>query len=491
MFNYFRQWEPNPVLLFELRQAVRNRLVIGLMLLYLLITVTVCFVLLCGENELVNYFYNYLHIFSHFPNNATQLAFLVFFSYYAFTTLTLVIFAALRTASDRLQESPVLFTMLSAQRIVFGKMLFGIVIGLLFLSITLPFLCVAYLMKGLDLRAVFYGAISYFCLIQIQYFVTVAFFAGAKNYTRIGVITLPLLLLQYLLVLFGIYGLPVVAVSSLHAPRVFVDILSFFFLAMLSAFLLATVQFVPKTSNRMFPIRVMFFVIQLLLSAAVLIGLVLKKDLNNEIFLTIFIDFLYFCFTIPFLFLFCICERDTVSERIKQTIPFSFCRRLLAFPFYTGAANAMVWCVLTLLLEGVVIYVPFLFFRSSIFNDYEALRSGFNFGLLFFNYCATTLLFYNLLLYRWISRTRNWMFPFILVAVFILFVLFANWIARFFSVSINMYKILEKLPFLPIFIPDMSEAFYSLQLSIGISWFLVLAVIGLPWLRRHFKEFRR
>ncbi|MDR1964065.1 MAG: hypothetical protein LBQ50_09835 [Planctomycetaceae bacterium] len=62
---------------------------------------------------------------------------------------------------------------------------------------------------------------------------------------------------------------------------------------------------------------------------------------------------------------------------------------------------------------------------------------------------------------------------------------------RFFSVYINLSDILEKLPFLPIPIFGMGEAFYSLQLSIGISWFLLLAVIGLPWLRRHFKEFRR
>jgi hypothetical protein len=482
--RYFRQWELNPVLLFELRQTVRNRLVMGLMLLYLLMTVVICSDQLCGLNLIGNFFV------SHSANNAVRLAALVLLSYYVFTTLTLVLFAAVRTASDELQESSALYTLLSPFRIVLGKMLFGGVIVLLFMSMTLPFISTAYLMRGLDVRLIFCGIIMYFFLIQIHYLITIAFFAGAKSYGKVGAAIFVLLFWQSLLAFWG-FEIGTLAINIKFLTTIIV--ISVFSLVII--FLFATTRFAPKTSNYMFPVRVTVTGIQLFLCAIFLTAIIWKIEITEESFFFPFImNLIYFNFIVPFLFLYCICEPETISTRIKQTIPRSFLKRLLVFPFYTGAANAMVWCALTLFFAGIVTGVLFLF------DDFSYRRSDtvllmcniLSFELLIIDYCATTLLIYNLLLHRWISRSWNWVFPFFLVAVIILFSIFAKQITGLFSLTIiDLNQILDQLPFLPIPISFIEPFYIFRKMSVSIIWFLVLAAISVPWLYRHFKAFRR
>jgi hypothetical protein len=244
----------------------------------------------------------------------------------------------------------------------------------------------------------------------------------------------------------------------------------------------------------MFPLRVTLTSIQLLIFILVLIGLSVQRIIGYLPLQSLLSDIIGdFHLLVPLLFLYCICEPETVFKRIKRTIPLSFSKRLFLFPFYTGAANAMVWCVLTLFIEGVLLLLFSHENPTDKTNDIVPLLHGcFNFGLLIFNYCATTLLIYHLLLRRWISRSWNWVFPFVFVAVIILFLVFTNWIAnRFFSAFINPFALLEQLPLVPNPISAFIVSDSLREMSIEMIWFAVLAVTGFRWLRRHFKAFRQ
>jgi hypothetical protein len=275
----------------------------------------------------------------------------------------------------------------------------------------------------------------------------------------------------------------------------------FSFLFVTGLFVFLTAQFAPATSNRMFPFRVILTIFQLFLSILFLISFIWETTFGDvSLFLfTSHLNLAVFLFLIPFLFLYCICEPEKLSRRIKQTIPVSFPKRLLAFPFYTGAANAMVWCVLTLFFEGVILafQIQFRDFHHTSSEDIATplLCVFFRFGLLMLDYCATTLLIYHLLLRRWISRSWNWVFPFVFVAVIILFLVFTNWIAsQFLLPSFYPQKFLNHLKFLPTPRLESSVSTFSMvwdELRIGVIWFLILAAIGFRWLYRRFNAFRR
>lgn len=185
--------------------------------------------------------------------------------------------------------------------------------------------------------------------------------------------------------------------------------------------LLSAVQLAPENSNRMLPVRVVL---------AVLYGLFLYASTSGLLFLmnshavvsshekAFFIFFFLYVLVGPFVFtgfvLIFICERENYSARMGRSIPSEFLKRLLCFPFYTGAANAMVWAILFLLLKAVFVR----FFCSALpvifpppLDSEEIQRfivSDFSFNLLFFDYAATTLLLYNLVLHRYYSREWNW-----------------------------------------------------------------------------------
>lgn len=482
--HYSLSFEANPVLIYELRQIVRNRVILAIFSLYLAILAVFVGASILPNAKILEEIGNFFWYIGT-PNQQNLGAFVAsgtLLIYYVFTAVVLMGFAALRTTTDRLNENPMFYSPLPAWRIVIGKLLFGIVVNLLFLSATLPFLCAAYLLRGVDILMLCWSVLIFGCLILLQYFITVMFYAGAIGMLRVIFLSLPMLFLQFLLSLFGLF----VALSCASEISRGVDwglaiILSLMFVVfMLVSGVLALVQFSPPTSNRMLPLRILLTSLHLAAIVGVLL-IALIKGWGNIHDMACAIN-LVFCFTFPYLFLIFVCERVEYSARIRRTIPEDFQLRLLVFPFYTGAANAIAWCLLAFILEliGLGFITSNTSLRSSMF---WITLNGLSSGLLFFDYCVTALLLYNLVFYRSFPREMIW-FP---IFCFFAMMLVAFYLAIF--MVRRVWDFAEMLFFLPNPLCVDDNNFISMQLTLAVVWLIALMLPGLPWIVRHFAKF--
>lgn len=485
--------EPNPILLFELRQAVRNRFVNGLLLLYLaIVTALFYFTFRVDASALPP-------LTPMLPTIVTEFATLqllrLLLVYYAFTATTLVLFGAVRTASDRLEDSPALSTALSPRQIVSGKMQFGLVFGLLFLSVTFPLMTGAYLMRGLDIRVLLIGAFFYYSLVQVQYFLTVAVFSTASTMGRLIAAMTVTVVAQVLLVYFTFQVVPNLIEDLSNPP----DIITLIFAMLMCLLIIVTVMlfiyifavagFSPESSNRMLPIRVSLSVVQVLLITTALIVCVAELAGLKGVSLVsrfVYIPNFLFWMSFPFVFALFICERETLPRRIRKTIPKTITRRFCVFPFCTGAAGAMTWCVLALVCEYLQHLVAYQCRTGEFRNNWSSL----NFGFMFFNYCATVLILYNLILKRWIARQWNWTLPLFVAGLLLVFIVFASLISVWLGFYFDPWQFFERFPVLPIPWSDQVPHLVYLQIYVSRIWFLVLVVIGMPWVYRRFKDFQ-
>ena len=495
-------FEPNSVLLYELRQAVRNRAVLVLLFAYLAVLALFLAAAIMPESEILSWISSRTGGLIgdwYGLNKTTAVAMTMLAVYYVFTSVTLVGFAAGKTLGDRLHENPILYSPYAPWRIVLGKLLFGIVVSLLFLSATLPFLAVAYLMRGVDLRIVAMGMLLFFGVTQWHYFATVTFYAGATSKYRAFFCSLPLFSI-HLLLSFSMVGVPSLAGEMLHnssAFWAFFILFTLFFVLMFLAFLLSWVQYAPESSNRMLPVRVSLSVVQGIIGLA-FTGAIVYYHFTGKSFDDTGFELAYILFGIfvPFFFPVMICERDRLSYRIRKTIPETFGRRLCVFPFYTGVAGAMAWMFGVILFEGFLLLLVIVFFPGPLSSDYEyaEIVHPFSYGLLCFDYCVTTIILYNALLHRWMSRQWNWVPLFVMLGLPPLFMMTLVFIEIFTSYSVihrifEGYKY-EMLFFMPVPWPSMNRDFTNNQLLLAVFWACIVVPIGAVWGRRRFLEFQ-
>ncbi len=488
----------NPVLVYHLRQMVRSRVVVTLMLFYLAAMALPLFTGLAahsvgGPLPLRNWL---MFGPASIVETATVTAVFLLLFYYIFTTVTLVGFAITHTAVDRLREHPLFFSPLSAGRLISGKLQFSFVVSFLFLSLTLPFLAAAFLMRGVDIRIVFWTALVYFCLTQLQYFVTVMFYSGGTSITRIVLFTFPWGVCQFLLSVFGLFGAGTVVINQIVYNNDFniLVICGLLFLCfMLTTGVLALVQISPAPANRMLPVRVHLVAAHLgflaVLWCYVIYGVITAQATWDSLG---YINQAHtgFCCLFPYIFLVFICERDFLSDRIRRTIPRSFFGRIFTFPFYTGLAKAQAVCARVFVFE--LAYIASIWgINTSNFNDYWTNVNALSSGLLFFDYCTTAVLIYNLALHRFFSRQWNWVPVFGFFAVVLLFVIGVEIMHDFFRIGGGLVHDLYDFWFLPnpLWIPE--ESFIVKQLTLAGVWLFILAVTGAPWMHRRFRAFVR
>ena len=144
----WREWELNPVIVKELRQAVRSWTVTGMLLLFLV----VLFITSLG----------FLITQSFDVNSDLQLGGTVFSVFVVLlagaSILFIPLYTAVRVAFERQENNPDLLyvTTLSPFRIMLGKFLCSAYIVLLFFSACMPFMAFTNLLRGVDLPTVFY-----------------------------------------------------------------------------------------------------------------------------------------------------------------------------------------------------------------------------------------------------------------------------------------------------------------------------------------------
>ena len=142
----WREWEMNPVLLKELRQAMRNQFLIGALMMVLATLFLTCVAILTRQKFL--------------PREETSLGLFIFRALLGILTAISLVFIPLyvgiRIALERLEARLDLMfaTTLTPRRIVRGKLFCGVYLAGLFFSLCLPFMAFTTLLRGVDLPTI-------------------------------------------------------------------------------------------------------------------------------------------------------------------------------------------------------------------------------------------------------------------------------------------------------------------------------------------------
>ncbi|MDR0336083.1 MAG: ABC transporter permease [Planctomycetaceae bacterium] len=370
----------NPLLLRELRQQVRNRFIITLINLYVAVLVLVCLAnLLFQQNSLQIHGVGGIL----FSGLAVTMGIACFFA--------VVVYTAFTTASERINNDLMFTSALKPSTIVFGKVFAGAILTVLLMSITAPFVMVAYLLRGLDIEMVARTFLGLFVMIQVCNGIAICLSSNIRTKTQmVGIICGGFFVFMTLLNFI---------ISFIYFPfgsgvNPWIQLFWLFLLigSIYSIFLAAAIASIaPSTSNRLLPIRltvtVIYFgslLISFVFSSPMVAGMPLGMTTDTVvIWVYVWMGILAVLMLMP------VCERETWSRRIKRTLPKNRFFRAVLFPFYTGSANSLVW----LALLGFGIFVVVITQTEEFFNTaaFDWLLFSFNWLLFSFDYCVTAM----------------------------------------------------------------------------------------------------
>jgi hypothetical protein len=340
----WRDWELNPIVVKELRQAVRSWAVTGMLLLFLVVlfAASLSFLAMGGDDL------------------ETALGSQMFSAFTVILAIASVLFIPLymgiRVASERQENNPDLFyiSTLTPARIIRGKFLCGVYMAVLFFSACMPFMAFTNLLRGVDLPTIFF---ILFCLFLVVCAANmIAIFLGCVSASRplkiliaiAGVIAsfwlvVPLLGYSFFFLNSGIatsMGGSRFWITAFTAVAVGVAVTGLFFF-------LAVGMVSPPSANRALPIRIYMTAIWLL-TGMLGLGWMAKSGSSDAInvwaglMLALLISSL----------LVVIANTDQLSQRVRRAIPRSFVKRVFAFLFFNGPGGGLIWVGLLMCATG-------------------------------------------------------------------------------------------------------------------------------------------
>jgi hypothetical protein len=479
-FINWRGWELNPIVIKELRQAVRSWAVTGMLLLFLTVLFITSLIFLVTQSFDVDV---------NMQLGGTMFsAFMVILA--GASVFFIPLYVGIRVATERQENNPDLLyvSTLSPARIIRGKFLSGAYMALLFFSACMPFMAFTNLLRGVDLPTVFF--ILFYLFLVVCAANMVAIFFACLPMSR------PFKILLAIYGFFQSFGLilPLVSVSfemmrsgvgAMMSGRDFwIGALSYVGIGLAIAglfFALSVALISPPSSNRALPMRIYLTVIWLL-GGLLSFGWVVQTGEAGRMFAWTYPTFVVMMFAL----LVTISNSDEISLRVRRTIPKSGLKRALAFVFFNGAAGGLLWAVLILVATYFVTKEVTLLFPKSMTPSDEGRH--------------------------WFATTTAYAFAYALAALFIhrkflpkrppklagvLAVLLAGaWaivpsIILFFLNQLS-WKSVEGLQLGNIFnvfsLRDDDQRLYHLYFAFG--WLLVMMVINAKWFLQQVKKFR-
>jgi hypothetical protein len=481
-FGQFVDNRINPIVVKELRQAVQARyIIVGLQLFLLVLVSVTCLMILVAINSRQG------QDLSEIREMGTALFATLAIILYISSALLIVPYTGIRLAAEQLRGDLMFITTLKARSVVTGKFLSGVLVTLLLYSAALPFLTLAYLLRGIDIPTILYIFFLTFLLVQ-------TFNAGALVLASFRV-KLPAMLMLGLLGFIGLINAGVASIqmaffsflwgfgmggSMIPELEGIVIMFSVFLLVIGTMLVLANVNLAPPSSNRMLPLRI-FMTIVLTLSFFLFWwgGTAAGGGPSDAIIAW------FFLFTPLWILmmLIAVCERESWGTRISRTIPLNPLLRLLVFPFYTGAPNGIFWCILAFLGMMAV-----LIFHSLEYGNSQDVPATLAFFLLFvFAYCTTAMLLRNTLFRRVMKKSQVAILAFLMVALFS-----AGGMLLDFAVNPQGYQDYQHSPILApnlflLFGGGAEEA--PIQVATSLLWSIMAGLFTLSWFVPKLKRF--
>ncbi|HEY1789387.1 MAG TPA: hypothetical protein VGJ73_14605 [Verrucomicrobiae bacterium] len=470
-FTNWREWELNPIVVKELRQAVRSWTVTGMLLL--LLTILLVASLLFFGFQAAD------------ADPDVQLGTEMFSAFAVILAIASLVFIPLylgiRVAAERPENNPDLLyvSTLSPARIILGKFLCGAYMAVLFFSACMPFMAFTNLLRGVDLPTVFF--ILFYLFLTVCGVNMVAIFFGCIPASR------------PFKVLFAIFG---ILVSLYMIGRVIAYAFMFmnfgigttmggrdFWSTTLTAvaveaavtglfYVMSVAMVSPPSSNRALPIRVYITVIWLL-TVLVEVAWLAKHGRSDT----------FDAWTVPMFVLLLlsllvvISNSDTLSNRVRRAIPRAPWKRFFAFLFFNGAAGGLVWIAAMMAATFLVSFRIFSLFPSYVAGSGDELLSLGAFAVYAFAYALTALFIHRTFFRHRPAKIAGLLAVFITAACAL-----TPSIVLFFLNKLTMFSI-ERLELGNVFnifvMRDDTRLVYHFYFALG--WLAVIAALNVRW----------
>jgi hypothetical protein len=391
----------NPVLVKELRQAVRSRFVAALLFLFLFAQLAIVALVLTGGAQ------------SGIRPGLGRELFMALHGAILFACMIgLPVYTAVRLFGERgLEGLDLLYvTALTPRAITTGKMMAGFILALLLYSASLPFVTFTYLLRGIALEDIFLTlALGLLAVLTGLAFALAAAALGGGRVLRVLVG-----LMAFGTLVFG-YGMVEVILLMLMEEGGMLRELEL--LATLTVFCLvctgwmfgiATAMLAPPSAERARGLR-LYGVIMMGISA----GVAVLGGGGSDIWQVWMIGW---GIVAALGFAIATSGPEQPSPRVRKKIPRSLVGRFLAFPFTSGAAGGMLWAagILAGSLLGTALLGRAFGSRARLGGAMEELGT---FVLYCAAYALTAVLLRRTLLRRRVPPERTWVVLVLLLAL--------------------------------------------------------------------------
>lgn len=491
----------NPIVVKELRQAVKSRVVVSILMLFLGLQLFLLGIFLLNSVATAGTG-NYL--------NAGLRAFYIQQSILLPTIMIVVpAYAAVRFANERTDHNADLMfiSTLRPISIIWGKFFAAVVLGLLVFSVCAPFMTFTYLLRGIDIPSILLilGIDLLAMCAAVMTGLTLAAIPGPRPMKFLinfaGFITIfstcmwliggTLAMLEFGELAESILENWWLALAVTAGVLLWIGLQSMYAVAMIS----------PASANRILPLRI-YLLLSVIFSGLMLFLLsraysVTLADLGRILLV------LWIGIVMPLLALqlvISVCERDHWGPRITRTIPRNPLGRLLAFLFYTGAAGGVTYSVglaIAVLLFGMAWGETFAGSSSINLEHYEVLKF-FTVLLLFtFCYCLSAVVLRFYLFDRQIRPGYTWVLGLLLAGLGSTLPMVVQLIIQFQRGQFGQ----QEFPWwaLPNPIWAMAELesryqrnsdFESVLFPFLMIWAILVAVLSMPWYFGQLRRFR-
>ena len=400
----------SPTLVRDIRQLVRNRFIAVMLNLYVLIMTlgTLMTITMQSARTQLEGTGNGLYAFD-----------LIFF--FIFTFIVVNLYTAVIMSQERITNDLMFTTTIPPSGFVFGKLSSALVLTGMLFCVTLPFITIAYMLRGIDLSTILQTCVLVWLMLLISLSMTILVFSRVKTYVQM----IGLLIFYAILCYMGVGGFIFILVENMGwgGGRLFGGSSDWWQLLLLGVLVILTTfvilsgaisRVAATNTNRIMPFRVTYTVFMLLtLGASFLISMYFGYGGSTLLdTLPVFMVFVHYFF---FLFLIVVstCGRDTWGMRIKRTIPKNLILRCLLFPFYSGAINGIAWligiaCVLVGSLFGAAATV-----KSGAITDPDRVREVILYGstgaIMTYAFCTLAMMVRIKLLKRHLGAENTWL----------------------------------------------------------------------------------
>ncbi len=484
----------NPIVVKEMRQLVQSRWVLSIIMLFLLVILgTMAIFAINSSAEIDTYTTQTLTV--------GRRSFLILAMIFSVTCMFFIpAYTAMRLSNERSWDGMDLLyvTTLTPAAIIRGKFQAGILLCILILSVSLPFMVLCYFLRGIDLPTMAFAI--FICILCVIVVNQASLFVACLPVQKVFKFLLGIgSLLLVFWITAGLYtGLR--HIINLGYEGIFQTgdawwpIASFVLLTLLVTGLfyrLCVALISPQSMDRAFGLRVYvaaMWGLSLILTIISTVFIYSPRGYGNGAVLTWYVLSLL---GVMIGLLASISENENRSARVTASIPHNTLLHKIAFFFYCGPANGIAWCATIAVCTALV---PLLFQLGSgkDMSFYSKNAAG-TMGILTlyaFGYAISALFLRRLIgrFFKRFSAKFTWLVCLLLVVAGGLY-FYIFWLVFYWSDNNNMMYILER-KFKPLdFINVITNDHTAAHLYTALVWLLLLLIPFGRWFVQQARRF--